>query len=128
MPRIMDPTFVPTGAKGGPVLLTLDQIPDEVKAEVEAIYVGLKANPNGRMRVAFDTADEVKLYELQVKSYCEQRPEGVIRYRRSPSRGLPDNAIDFRISDPWDEKPVTAGVASGAGFPVPPTATVGKRK
>lgn len=119
MARTMNPTFVPTTTKAGSILIPLEEIPEEIKAEVEAMYAGLKANPNGRMRIAFEKAEEVGEYVLQVTSYCEQRPEGAIRFRRSPTRNLPDTMVDFRISDLPKEEP-TAGLVAPT-VPVQPT-------
>ena len=115
MPRLGDITFVPTNTNGGSGLLELDQVPDEVKEEVEQIYAGLKQNPNGRMRVGFSTVDELNAYVLQVQSYCQQRPAGAIRFRKSPTRGLPENYMDFRISDVKETAPAVAPVVPAVG-------------
>lgn len=133
MARLGDITFVPTNTNGGTGLLDLSQVPDEVKTEVEEIYNGLKSNPNGRMRVGFETVDELNQYVLQVQSYCQQRPAGAIRFRKSPTRGLPENYMDFRISDVKEATPVAAPIVPAPGtapVAVPPqkaTATARRR-
>jgi len=99
-------TFVPDSGKTGTTRLTLDQISDEVKTDVEEVYKALKANP-GRMRVSFPSVGELNAYEAQMKAYCELRPSGPLAYRKSPSRklsptnpnGLKDTEMEFRISD-----------------------------
>jgi hypothetical protein len=98
MPRKGDVQFIPTSTPGSAPTLPLNAIPQEVKDEVEEIYEALKTNP-GRMRVEFDTANELAAYALQISSYCAQRPAGAIRYRKSPTKGLPPTVLDFRITD-----------------------------
>jgi len=105
MARVGNVTFVPSSSGGATGLIPLDQIPQEVKDEVEEIYDTLKDN-DGRMRVEFETEAEVKQYAAQVNSYCEQRPVelgGPIRFRRSPTRGLAKTFMDFRVTDRKDE-------------------------
>lgn len=91
--------FVPTTAPGVTALVALDDIPQDVKDEVEEVYANLKANPNGRIRAEFDTPAELRVYVTQVTSYCELRPAGAIRFRKSPTKNLPQNVMDFRITD-----------------------------
>lgn len=101
MARKFAPKFIPTASPSGAAMLALSDIPEEVKREAEEIYTALKAN-DGRIRIEFDTKGEVTEYALQLNSYCTQRPAelgGPIRFRRSPSRGLADNVMDFRITD-----------------------------
>jgi hypothetical protein len=107
MPRKGDPKFIPLQGKGaGPALMPFDQIPDDIKTEAEEIYAALKAN-DGRMKVEFDTKQEVDEYANLLTSYCLQRPAelgGPIRFRRSPVKGQAENVMDFRITDPLPEK------------------------
>lgn len=98
-------TFIPQTGSGATPNLTLEDIPEEVREEVEQVYVALKTN-TGRMRAEFDTIAEVKTYETLVKAYCALRPAGAIRYRKSPTKDLPKTAIDFRVTD------ITAGEAA----------------
>ncbi len=79
--------------------IPLDSIPQEVKDEVEQVYENLKAHPSGRIRATFDNRAELLQYVAQATSYCNQRPSGAIRFRRSPTKNLTDNIMDFRISD-----------------------------
>ena len=92
-------TFIPNAkAQGGTNGLVLEDIPEEVRNDVEEVYAALKTNP-GRMRVAFDTVAELNTYITQINAYCALRPAGEIRFRKSPSRGLSASAMDFRITD-----------------------------
>jgi hypothetical protein len=107
MPRKV--SYVPTAPDRGSVAtLPVDQIPADVIAEVEEIYTALKANPNGRMRAEFDSKAELNQYMTQVSSYCLQRTiNGVaapLRFRKSPTKGLPETVMDYRISDPAPTK------------------------
>ncbi len=79
--------------------IPLDSIPQEVKDEVEQVYENLKTHPGGRIRATFDNRAELLQYVAQATSYCNQRPGGAIRFRRSPTKNLTDNIMDFRISD-----------------------------
>lgn len=104
MARKGDPLFIPNTGKGTQSLLDADQIPEEVAKEVEEIYAYLKSNPDGRMRVEFDTKQELDLYALQVKSYCTLR-EPALYFRKSPTRkgALKDTQMDFRVTDVKDD-------------------------
>lgn len=91
--------FIPQeNSKSVPAQLSLEEVPEEVRKEVEEVYATLKTNP-GRMRVSFGTLAEMNTYESQVKAYCKLRPAGEIRFRRSPTKGLPKTTMDFRITD-----------------------------
>lgn len=79
--------------------LSLEDIPADIREEVEQAYAALKTNPDGRFRAAFDDEQELRQYVRYVTSYCEIRPEGQIRFRKSPTRKLPPNVMDFRITD-----------------------------
>jgi hypothetical protein len=133
MARKGDPLFIPNTGKGAVKLLTAEQIPEEVGKEVEEIYAYLQGNPDGRMRVEFDTKGELDVYALQVKSYCKLR-EPELYFRKSPARNLKPTQMDFRVTD---VKPEEGEVASVQGeTPAQPTgqewrtptATSGKRK
>lgn len=90
--------FVPAAAPTQ-FVTPLDQIPEQVRKDVEEIYAGMKASPNGRMSATFDTVEEKTQWMAQVKAYCEQRPGGAVRFRVSPVRNAPKNQLDFRITD-----------------------------
>lgn len=93
-------TFIPNvSASATTSTLSLDDIPEDVRTEVEEIYAALKSAPDGRMRVQFDTVDELRQYQRWATAYCAMRPDGAIRFRKSPTRGLPETVIDFRITD-----------------------------
>lgn len=105
-------SYIPTAADNGSgPLLPLSAIPADVIAEVEEVYTALKANPNGRMRAEFDTKAELGAYMTQVSSYCRQRTiDGIdapLRFRKSPTKNLPETTMDYRISDPLPEKEET---------------------
>lgn len=100
MARVGDIKFVPTVAPGTTAILPLDEIPQEIKDEVEDVYKALKDAPvSGNFRVQYDTKQELLSWESMVKAYCEQRPGGKVKYRRSPVRGLAPTEIAFRITD-----------------------------
>ena len=110
--------FIPnvkgTGDSGS---MTLDQISDEVKNDVEEVYKALKANP-GRMAVEFPSVGELNAYLTQVKAYCELRPielGGPVYFRRSPTpklspknpNGLKPTQAEFRITDKTENEVAT---------------------
>lgn len=112
-------TFIPTNSNGGTGLLDLSDVPEDVQKEIEEIYQGLKTNPNGRMRIGFDTVAELEQYVLQAQSYCAQREAGAIRFRKSPTRGLPENVMDFRVTDVKETPaPTVPTVPAQNGTPV----------
>ena len=120
--------FIPnaTSKGSGGVQISLDNIPDEVKKDVEEVYAALKTNP-GRMRAEFASLGELNLYITQVKAYCDQRPEGAIKFRKSPSRGLPPTTMEFRITDLQTENEQTTE-AIRDGVKAIESATTGKTK
>lgn len=129
--------FVPTTSSSVTALVALEDIPQDVREEVEQAYTALKSGAVGRFRAKFDSPEELRVYVTQVTSYCEQRPEGAIRFRKSPSKGLPPNVMDFRITDlltPNEvitqdirEATATANAASGA-VPSETAKPAGRRK
>jgi hypothetical protein len=132
MPRIGDIQFVPD-SDNTTHLLPLDAIPQDIRDEVEEAYAALKQTP-GRLRVQFTDKSELTLFVKQVTSYCAQRPAeigGPIRFRKSPTRGLPDTMMDHRITDVKEEAapvetgtaPVTSGVTPAFVAPVAPPAS-----
>lgn len=94
MPR-KSTTFVPDTT--GPQMLSLDQIPQDVKDFVEDVYKKQR-NAMGRERVEYDTPEELAVEFKQMTAYCAQRPAGILKIRRSPTRGLPENVMDIRIT------------------------------
>lgn len=135
MPRKGNVTFVPESKpQTGAATLTLDQIPQEVRDEVEEMYANLKTVA-GRFHVEYDTKEEVAAYMRQVIAYCALRPAGAIRFRKSPTRNLPDNQMDFRIVDLKTEteaanddatnavRTATDAVKTAATTPTPTTAS-----
>jgi hypothetical protein len=90
----MQMTFVPSTSGTGHV--PLESIPEDVKADVEEAYGVLREN-EGRIHVVFDTETEANLWARQAASYAAQRPNGALKFRRSPTKGLPKNEIDFRV-------------------------------
>lgn len=88
---------------GSAPAIPVEEIPQDVIDDVEETYKGLKANPQGRIRATFDDPAEMALFVRQVVSYCAQRTiDGVpapIRFRKSPSKGLTKQQMDYRITD-----------------------------
>lgn len=88
-------TFIPNLAGG--TLIPMEDIPEDVQQETEEAYEAIRSK-DGRIRVEFDTKEEADLYCRQVASYCAQRANGKLRFRRSPTRNLPETTVDFRIT------------------------------
>jgi len=123
-------SYVPTAGDNGSVAtIPAAEIPQDVIDEVEEIYGALKANPNGRMRAEFDTKEELNQYMTQVVSYCRQRTingaPAPLRFRKSPTKGLPETTMDYRIGDLPAEKPATTPDATPT-IPAAPAATPAK--
>jgi hypothetical protein len=81
----------------GPQRLPLDAIPDDVKAFVEEVYKRQQKAP-GRERVVYDSDQERDTEFKQIADYVSQRPAGVLKVRRSPSKDLPPHAMDLRFT------------------------------
>jgi len=94
MPR-KSTTFIPVTTGTG--FIPLADIPQDVKDFVEESYAAQRKN-EGRTRAEYDTEDELKAEFRQMVSYAAQRPNGVLTIRRSPTRGLADNVMDFRVT------------------------------
>lgn len=90
--------FIPSAGKSGAVNLGLDDISDEVKADVEEVYTILKTNA-GRMRVEKDSPTELQSYLAQVKAYCLLREAGQLYFRKSPVAKASPTVAEFRITD-----------------------------
>jgi hypothetical protein len=88
-------TFIPANQPAG--LLALEDIPEDVKDAVDEAYEAIRSN-DGRLRVEFPTKEEAQMFCRQAASYATQRPEGALKFRKSPTRKLPDNMVDFRIT------------------------------
>jgi hypothetical protein len=100
------PAQTPSPSVGA--LVPLEDIPKELRDDIEEAYSLLKANPSGRMHSVFDTKEEAAQFETWVRSYCAQRtvtdPAGdvvevPIRYRKSPVKGAPNTHVHFRVTD-----------------------------
>lgn len=86
--------FVPNIS--GSALLPMADIPQDVRDEMEETYTQLQGH-DGRIRAEFDTEEEANIYCKQAASYCAQRDGGVLKFRRSPTKGLPKNVVDFTV-------------------------------
>lgn len=130
----LDFTFITTATNAAGVSLGLDDIPQDVKDDVEEVYAYLKANPTGRMRTpAFASKTEMLTWVALVQAYCAVRPAGVLRFRKSPTRNLPENVMDFRITDPLPDngaEGIAAAVEAvkAAAKPTLPTPAKATRK
>jgi hypothetical protein len=126
-------SYVPTAPDRGSVAtIPLNAIPADVIEEVEEVYAALKANPNGRMRAEFDTKAELSTYMTQVVSYCLQRTvndaPAPLYFRKSPTKGLPETSMDYRISDPKPPKDETATAAPETPAAAPEKASAKGKK
>lgn len=81
----------------GPQRTPLDDIPEDVKKFVEDVYAKQRKTP-GRERVTYADADELKADFKLMADYAAQRTAGILKIRRSPTRDLPDNVMDIRIT------------------------------
>ena len=88
-------TFIPSNVAGA--LVPLEQIPADVVDDIEEAYK-LLSQTDGRIRVEFDTKEEKAQFSQYAASYCAQRPDGKLKFRWSPSKGLPETAGDFRVT------------------------------
>ncbi len=88
-------TFIQTVS--GPNLIALDEIPQDVKDFVEDAYKNARKT-DGRVHAEYETKAELELEFKQMASYCAQRKAGVLKIRKSPTRNLPDNVMEFRVS------------------------------
>ena len=86
--------FVPNVS--GSALIPLAEIPEDVQNEMDEAYEQLRGH-DGRIRATFDTEEEANIYCRQAASYCAQRESGALKFRRSPTKGLPKNVVDFTV-------------------------------
>jgi hypothetical protein len=94
MPRQKSETIIDTT---GPQLTPLNDIPKDVIEYVESTYEKQRKSPS-RERATYDTEEELKKEFKLMADYVAQRPKGILRIRKSPTRGMPDNVMDFRIT------------------------------
>lgn len=87
--------FVPDTT--GPVRTPLEEIPQDVKQYVEEVYTRQRKVP-GRERASYDTVKELDTEWKQMVDYAAQRPQGILKIRRSPTRNLPETTMEFRVS------------------------------
>lgn len=86
----------------GPERTPLNEIPQELIDYLESVYETQRKTP-GRERVEYDSEDELKAEFKLMADYLAQRPAGILRIRKSPTRDLPDNQMDFRITANLEE-------------------------
>ena len=86
--------FIPSTTADG--LIPMEDIPDDVKTDMEDAYKAISQN-DGRIRFTFDDKAELELFFKQAVSYCRQH-EPVWKARKSPTRNLPDNVMDLRVT------------------------------
>jgi hypothetical protein len=87
-------TFVPSQTSAGRT--PLDEIPADVKTEVDEAYNRIK-NSDGRIRTEFgDEAEANEFMKLAADYAAQHKP--VWRVRRSPTRGLKPNVVDWRVT------------------------------
>ena len=91
--------LMPQKPQYNPTVIAAEEIPDDVKSDVDDAYGAWKVNPDARIRAEFDTPQEMALFVRQVQSYVAQH-EPVWRYRKCPTKNLTDVQMDFKITDP----------------------------
>lgn len=92
--------------------VALESIPDDIKAFVEEVWAKQRKTAS-RERVVYDTDAERDAEYKLITSYVAQRPAklgGVLAVRRSPSKDLPDHAMDLRF-----KADLPANAAANAG-------------
>jgi hypothetical protein len=94
-------TFTPVDSTSASALgsLSLEDIQQDVREDVEEAYAYLSDKPTQRLRAAFADKTAAAVWLAQANVYCRVRPAGEIRIRKSPTRNLPDGTIDFRVAD-----------------------------
>ncbi len=99
MPR-QSSVAIPDATDG---LTPLDEIPQDVKDYVEATYEKQRKTP-ARERAVYDTHKELEDEWNLILAYAKQRPAGILKARRSPTRAstLPkglkaDTTMDWRV-------------------------------
>lgn len=81
----------------GPQRTPLEDIPQDVKDFVEATYAKQRKTPS-RERVTYDTVDELRADFKLISDYVAQRPQGILKVRKSPTKDLPENTMDIRFT------------------------------
>lgn len=81
----------------GPQRTPLDEIPQDVKEFVESTYEKQRKVPS-RERVTYGSEDELKADFKLMVDYATQRKAGILKVRKSPTRDLPANTMDIRIT------------------------------
>jgi hypothetical protein len=108
----------------GNVVIPLDEIPQDIKDLCEDIFKKVSKS-DGRVRLAYDTVDELKLEFRQMASYCAQH-KPVWTLRKSPTKNLPDTTMDVRITI---DVPANGAANAGKQAPeVPANAGAGAKK
>lgn len=108
----------------------LVEVPETVAKELEELYTYLQEHPKECGLVTFDTADEVKAFTAQAKSWAQTRQSGTLNFRKLPSPGLGDKSFRFSIT-PVEaakpaEEPAAEETAAEAAAPEPAKATAKK--
>jgi len=99
MARLNFTAIAPTDASGAKGI-ALEDIPEDVRLDIEEVYATMKQNPALRMRTPeFGSKQEALGWQTLAAAYCAVRPGGAIAFRRSPTRGLPETQFDFRVTD-----------------------------
>lgn len=77
--------------------VALEDIPDDLKEFVEDVYNRQRKTP-GRERVTYDSDKERDAEYKLIRDYIAQRPQGVLKVVRAPSKDLPAHTMDLRFS------------------------------
>jgi hypothetical protein len=101
--------FVPNVS--GSALLPLADIPEDVMQEIDDAYENLRGH-DGRIRATFDSKEEADIYCKQAASYAAQRPAGALKFRRSPTKGLAENVVDFTVKADLPANAAAGGTAT----------------
>lgn len=87
-------SFISSATSNG--RLPLDQIPADVQKEVlDALEKISKSD--GRIRTEFDTEAEANEFMKQAADFAAQH-KPPLKVRRSPTRNLPANVVDWRVT------------------------------
>jgi hypothetical protein len=78
---------------------SVQDVPEDVKTEIDGLFDWLTANPGHEGRVTgFEDDKERNLWLRQVRAYCPSREAGALKFRQLPSKNLPDGEIRFSLT------------------------------
>jgi len=74
------------------------EVPQDVKDEIDEVFAHLRQFPDEEGFVRFDSTEERKAWEAQVRTYAATREAGALKFRRLPSKHLPETELRFKLT------------------------------